>query len=89
MMKDIDKFEEACKQIKARDGVKAMLYKLQGKDRDPTVLLHTKYRLIAKRYLYFEQKSGPTNAYYFSWQQVTEACKLADIFVTDVVKKHM
>ncbi len=88
-MKDVEKFENACKQIKEKDGIDALLYRLQGKGHHPAVLIRPKYRAIAKKYLYFEQKNGPTNIYYFSWQQVTQACKLADIYVTDVVSKFL
>jgi hypothetical protein len=88
-MKILQQFEIACQQVKAKDGIKAMQYRLQGKDHDPAVLVNPKFRTIAKKYLYYEQKSGPLNAYYFSWQQVTEACKLADIYVSDVVKKYI
>lgn len=88
-MTTLRQFEIACRKIKERDGIKALQYHLQGPHHDPAVLLNTKFRNIAKKYLYFEQKGKPNYTYLFSWQQVTDACKLADIFVTDVVKKTL
>ncbi len=84
-----ERFEVACQDIKKRDGINALRYRLQGPRHDPAVLLNTKFRNVAKKYLYFEQKGKPNYTYVFSWQQVTDACKLADIYVTDVVKKNL
>jgi hypothetical protein len=88
-MTTTQQFEMACQQIKNRDGIKALHYRLQGPHHDPAVLLNTKFMNIAKKHLYFEQKGKPNHTYIFSWQQITDACKLADIFVTDVVRKNL
>lgn len=87
-MTKTQKFEEACKAIKERDGIEARLYQLQGRKRDKAVTLNHPYRNIALKYLCFEDIKGTASACIFSWQQVTDACVLADIYVTSVVRKQ-
>lgn len=82
------RFEAACKEIKKRDSVVLPQYKLQGRGRDPAVLLKPPYRAVARKYLYYELSGRPHFSHIFSWKQVTDACMLADIYVTDVVKKN-
>lgn len=82
------RFEEACKEIMKRDNAALAQFKLQGRNRDPAVLLKRPFRAVARKYLYFELSGGPNFSYIFSWKQVTDACKRADIYVTDVVEKY-
>lgn len=82
------RFEEACKEIMKRDNAPLAQFKLQGPKRDPAVLLKPPFRAVARKYLYFELSGRPHFSHIFSWKQVTDACMLADIYVTDVVKKY-
>lgn len=85
-MSKIGDFEAACIAIRERDGVKALLTELKGKNKSKVVTLKSPHSRIAAKYLYFERN---TNGKIFSWQQVTDACKLADLYVTDVVSHHL
>lgn len=82
----IRRFEEACIQIRERDGVEALLYNLKGKNKDKVVTLKSPYSRIAAKYLYYERN---IRGKIFSWQQITDACILADLYVTDVVSHHL
>ena len=79
-------FEEACIKVKQRDGIKALKYKLQGRNKDKAVTLKAPYSSVAAKYLFFESN---TRGKIFSWQQVTDACVIADLYVTDVVSHHL
>lgn len=79
-------FEDACIEIKKRDGIRALEYNLQGRKKDKTVTLKAPYSKIASKYLYFEYNH---RGKIFSWQQVTDACIIADLYVTEVVSHHL
>lgn len=82
------RFEAACKEIMERDSLTLPQYKLQGRNRDPAVLLKPPFRAVARKYLYYELSGRPHFSHIFSWKQVTDACMLAGIYVTDVVKRY-
>ena len=89
MAKDKSKtelFEAGCQQIRSRDIAEKKTFNLKGNGRDKVVTLKGPFSTIASKYLVCEEVS---NRKVFSWQQVTDACINADLFVTDVVSKQL
>ncbi|CAN5277071.1 hypothetical protein BH23BAC1_BH23BAC1_43590 [soil metagenome] len=85
-MKITKSIKNACIEIENRDIHKDLNLNLRGKGRNKAVTLKGPYSVIASKFLYYETIG---NRKVFSWQQITGACKIADLYVTDVVSQQL